>query len=363
MQYILEHSTIEFDAKYICASNGDAENTDNVANKRKDDEANDERKGKKRMKMKGQNRNRRNVMYRELKNARNDGRVRMCVSYCRDGICPYGDKCTFSHDLDHFVVQGREPDIGPTCYNFDTFGKCNYGVLCRFAATHLKDGKYNQVDEVKMAKAQSSNYQQICNLLSKDLQINLRKKQYDFTKANELSKKICSGSLKVADAKTEPRLTKLKKKIDFQNKLYLAPLTTVGNLPFRRICKEFGADITCGEMALCTNILEGSFSEWALLRRHYTEDLFGLLLIQLNFLKYISNCDVTLPGVQLCGGHADQLARCAQLICEQCDVDFIDLNMGCPIDLIYHKGAGSALMDRRKKLDEIIYSKACSYIY
>jgi tRNA-dihydrouridine synthase 3 len=126
-----------------------------------------------------------------------------------------------------------------------------------------------------------------------------------------------------------------KKSIDFRGKTFLAPLTTVGNLPFRRLCKSLGADITCGEMALATNLLQGQASEWALLKKHPEEDCFG---------------------VQLCGGFGDAMARCAQMVEENLQVDFVDVNFGCPIDVVINKSAGSACLLRPNRMKDIIQS-------
>lgn len=110
--------------------------------------------------------------------------------------------------------------------------------------------------------------------------------------------------------------------------LVLAPLTTVGNLPFRRICKEFGADVTMSEMAVVYNLHRTQKSEWSLLRRHQEEKIFGLQLAVSNPIE------------------ARNVAMALEASGFQ--YDFIDINGGCPIDAINARGCGCALLERTR---------------
>ncbi|KDD71503.1 hypothetical protein H632_c4902p0, partial [Helicosporidium sp. ATCC 50920] len=112
--------------------------------------------------------------------------------------------------------------------------------------------------------------------------------------------------------RTAPGRDGRRPRLDVRGKRVLAPLTTVGNLPFRRLCVALGAEVTYGEMALATGLLQGQPSEWALAKMHHSERCFG---------------------VQICAGFPDAAARAAQVVAERLPaVDFVDLNFGCPID-------------------------------
>ena len=270
---------------------------------------------------------------------------KLCSLALQGQECPY-EQCKFSHDLKE-AASTRPPDIVQVedgCPNYNTKGFCEYGVRCRVGGNHL-----NLATGETFINPNVTPPPPVMNVITRELQTQLKKHKYPFKckrfnakekqsqektgeEKNESSANVQTASSTTTTTDYSP-LPEKRKLIDFRNKVYVAPLTTVGNLPFRRIMKRFGADITCGEMAVGTHLLEGKQPEWALLKRHPDEDVFG---------------------VQIAAGYPDQYTRVCEVLEANTTVDFVDLNLGCPLDMICKKGAGAFLMKRSNKLKECL---------
>ena len=123
-------------------------------------------------------------------------------------------------------------------------------------------------------------------------------------------------------------------KFDIKGKVVLAPMAGVTSEGYRRYLNTFGVDICVSEMV----------SDMGLIYQNKETE---------SYVKYQK--DGVLTGVQLFGAKPENLANAARRAIEiNQEIDFFDVNMGCPVPKVTKTGAGSALMLNPKLCGEII---------
>ncbi|KAG7368752.1 nifR3 family TIM-barrel protein [Nitzschia inconspicua] len=117
-----------------------------------------------------------------------------------------------------------------------------------------------------------------------------------------------------------------------QGQLILAPLTRGGNLPFRRLCSDFGMEVSYSEMVYSRFLVKGDRREATRMRRPDNEKFFG---------------------VQIATNQVDEGVEAMKMAYES-GADFVDLNCGCPIYEATRRGLGSSLLRSPKKLEHLV---------
>ena len=114
--------------------------------------------------------------------------------------------------------------------------------------------------------------------------------------------------------------------VELKNNVILAPMAGVSDLPFRLLCKENNAGMTCMEMISAKAILYNNKNTESLLAIH---------------------------PLQLFGSDPKIMAEIAKRI-EERPFSILDINMGCPVPKIVNNHEGSALMKEPKLVYEIV---------
>lgn len=121
-------------------------------------------------------------------------------------------------------------------------------------------------------------------------------------------------------------------KVRLDNRLILAPMAGVTDLPFRLLCGEQGAGLVCMEMVSAKAVHYGDKKTESLLRIHPAESPVSL---------------------QLFGSDPHILSETAKRI-EDRPFALLDFNMGCPMPKIVNNREGSALMKNPRLAEQIL---------
>lgn len=120
--------------------------------------------------------------------------------------------------------------------------------------------------------------------------------------------------------------------VDFKDKIILAPMAGICDLPFRLLCKEQGCDILYTEMVSAKGMFYNNKNTEPLIMSDEREQPIG---------------------VQIFGSEPLLMAEQAKRL-EERGFSFIDVNMGCPVPKIVNNGEGSALMKNPQLIGEIV---------
>jgi nifR3 family TIM-barrel protein len=113
----------------------------------------------------------------------------------------------------------------------------------------------------------------------------------------------------------------------------LAPMAGVTNIPFRRLCRTFGAGLYVSEMITARALVEGN-------AKTLTMAAFGE--------------DEPVRSVQLCGVDPQVMGAAVHRLVGEVGVDHIDLNFGCPAGKVTRQGGGAALPVHRALFRAIV---------
>ena len=119
-----------------------------------------------------------------------------------------------------------------------------------------------------------------------------------------------------------------------KGKVVLAPMAGITDEGYRKYLNSFGVDICVTEMV----------SDMGLIYQNKETE---------SYVKFKK--DKVLTGLQLFGSNPDNLAKAATLALHiNPNIDFIDVNMGCPVPKVTKTEAGSSLMLHPEVAGEII---------
>ncbi|KAF2996579.1 tRNA-dihydrouridine synthase 3 [Neopestalotiopsis sp. 37M] len=305
--------------------------------------------------------------------------------------CKYGERCNLCHDLRKYLKDGRREDLdtlGGTCYVFETHGKCPAGWKCRFVKSHSKEIKHEDgrselvlegAPDASTSMGENADKRPgIVNVATNDHKWSLAKKKADLARSETyigwLNKdmdrtrdlygsknRTVEGNQDVIEERRAqfvdpPFKASEKRRIYFGRETpVLAPLTTQGNLPFRRLCVELGAQVTYSEMALGMPLVQGNNSDWALMKAHESEIAPPRFSSSDSIVKGYDNSKDLKFGAQIAGNQPWVVIKATEALTKFLPhLRVVDINCGCPVDSVFQSGAGSALLDSPTKLERMI---------